>query len=152
MLTYKIIFWIALLLRVKWHSGDIGILCCIFKECEPGYHGTNCSSACKQNYYGRLCRERCNCSSNQYCDSIVGCLCKNNSVNCTDQHQGVYHSMFPFRVILAWKLNSINFRSTYNTYDIRFPNYVDQEETSVGVTDIGQCKYYDAYYFQKNWQ
>ena len=60
--------------------------------------------------------------------------------------------MFPFRVILAWKLNSINFRSTYNTYDIRFPNYVDQEETSVGVTDIGQCKYYDAYYFQKNWQ
>nr|XP_022345438.1 uncharacterized protein LOC111137988 [Crassostrea virginica] len=56
-------------------------------ECEPGYHGTNCSSACTQKYYGRLCLERCDCDSEKYCDSIVGCLCKNNSVNCKDQHQ-----------------------------------------------------------------
>ena len=74
-----------ILLRVKWHSGDIDILCGIFKECEPGYHGTNCSLTCPEHYYGRLCLEPCDCDSDKYCDSSVGCLCKNNSVNCTDQ-------------------------------------------------------------------
>ncbi|XP_078337782.1 multiple epidermal growth factor-like domains protein 10 isoform X1 [Crassostrea virginica] len=54
-------------------------------QCEPGYHGTNCSLTCPEHYYGRLCREHCNCDSDKYCDSSVGCLCKNNSVNCTDQ-------------------------------------------------------------------
>nr|XP_022343975.1 uncharacterized protein LOC111137039 [Crassostrea virginica] len=57
------------------------------EQCEPGYFSINCSLTCPENYHGRQCRERCDCDSDKYCDSIVGCLCKNNSVNCTDQHQ-----------------------------------------------------------------
>ena len=79
----------------------------MFKECEPGYFSINCSLTCPENYHGRLCRERCDCDSDKYCDSIVGCLCKNDSVNCTDHSMGVYHSMFLFGVIFASKLNSI---------------------------------------------
>ena len=71
------------------HLEDEGIIEWFFfksvPECEPGFLGKNCSYSCPIDYYGRLCRERCDCSPDKYCDNVRGCLCRNTSVNCTDE-------------------------------------------------------------------
>lgn len=38
----------------------------------------NCSKTCPNNYFGRLCTIPCNCSDDQYCDPVKGCIPKNN--------------------------------------------------------------------------
>ena len=44
----------------------------------------------------------------------------------------------------------INIGSTYNTYHIFFPDYVDPEVTSVGVTISVQCEYFNAQIWHKS--
>ena len=51
------------------------------KECPPGTFGVNCSGICPNKHYGRLCKNECDCSSDEYCDPIKGCLQK---------HKGIY--------------------------------------------------------------
>ena len=85
----------------KWNS--VAELCgleqnVILDNLEPIAHRPG-----RKHYCGRLRQEQCtcNCDSENYFDSSVGCLCKNNSVYCIDQHFCVYHSIFLFSVILA---------------------------------------------------
>ena len=48
---------------------------------------------------------------------------------------GVYQSIFLFGIDFGMKTQFyINIGFTYNTYHIRFPDYIDPEVTSVGVT------------------
>lgn len=43
-----------------------------FVECENGYFGTNCSSQCPYNSYGKACQMFCNCPK-AYCNFAEGC-------------------------------------------------------------------------------
>lgn len=53
-------------------------------ECDSGFTGSNCSSTCPFGYFGRQCRESCDCSPDKYCDAARGCLCNSTIVNCAD--------------------------------------------------------------------
>lgn len=44
----------------------------IFVECEAGYFGTNCSSRCPYNSYGKECQMVCKCPEDS-CNFAVGC-------------------------------------------------------------------------------
>ena len=57
----------------------------LFLECDPGFYGDNCSLTCPTNYYGLRCGNKCHCSSEKYCDHVRGCLCKQSSINCTEE-------------------------------------------------------------------
>lgn len=46
-------------------------------ECPRGSVGYNCSQTCPSGFFGKKCNEKCNCSSNQRCDTVIGCLEKN---------------------------------------------------------------------------
>lgn len=41
----------------------------------PGKYGQECSETCLPNYYGRQCKNECNCTGNAKCDPIYGCIC-----------------------------------------------------------------------------
>ncbi|XP_062582474.1 uncharacterized protein LOC134244229 [Saccostrea cucullata] len=45
------------------------------EECSPGTFGINCKISCPDGFYGRYCKERCNCS---LCNKISG-YCQNSS-------------------------------------------------------------------------
>ena len=38
-----------------------------------GTSGWSCSIKCPQNYYGQLCRHKCSCNEDQYCNHVYGC-------------------------------------------------------------------------------
>ena len=42
-------------------------------ECLHGTFGLNCNKTCDTNYFGKLCKETCNCTVDQYCDNAKGC-------------------------------------------------------------------------------
>lgn len=42
-----------------------------------GYHGPNCSMACRYPNYGNGCQSGCLCGEDQ-CDPITGCVWKSN--------------------------------------------------------------------------
>lgn len=46
-------------------------------ECPRGVFGFDCNKNCPSKYFGKKCNEKCNCSSNQRCDPVFGCLEKN---------------------------------------------------------------------------
>lgn len=46
-------------------------------ECPRGVFGFDCNKNCPSKYFGKKCNEKCNCSSNQRCDPVIGCLEKN---------------------------------------------------------------------------
>lgn len=57
---------------------NLNKLCKLFqlytlKECFPGTFGIDCKEDCPQNYYGRLCKEKCLCKD---CDKVNGCSSK----------------------------------------------------------------------------
>ena len=85
-LTYKLkdfgFYWVFFLNSIFYS----------FAECE-GFHGLNCSIECAANYYGRQCREKCDCPSDKYCDNVRGCLCNTTSINCTEK--GKIHILSP---------------------------------------------------------
>lgn len=39
-----------------------------------GFTGENCENACPSTNYGLFCRDTCNCTNDEYCDTYVGCL------------------------------------------------------------------------------
>lgn len=43
-------------------------------ECLRETFGHNCNQTCPSGYFGDRCSEKCQCSSNQHCDIIIGCL------------------------------------------------------------------------------
>ncbi|XP_062577017.1 cell death abnormality protein 1-like [Saccostrea cucullata] len=99
------VYWYFYLLCISLTRQDlVGDNVCLFKstkscckdykqdgnicvECDPGFRGINCSSSCPNNYFGRRCFHKCECSSFQYCDSRRGCLCNVTSENCTDANE-----------------------------------------------------------------
>eukprot|EP00069_Balaena_mysticetus_P011714 bmy_21424T0 len=45
-------------------------------QCEPGWGGTNCSSACDGDHWGPHCSSRCQCKNGALCNPITGaCHC-----------------------------------------------------------------------------
>lgn len=42
--------------------------------CEDGYFGQNCSDPCPPPYFGQTCRSKCNCTDDQYCHHVRGCI------------------------------------------------------------------------------
>ncbi|XP_056004449.1 uncharacterized protein LOC125663534 isoform X1 [Ostrea edulis] len=68
---------------------QVGNICV---ECESGYWGSNCSSPCPPNHYGRKCSQICDCSPSEYCDRGRGCLCNETSPNCTNPGIGTGYS------------------------------------------------------------
>ncbi|EGV92915.1 Multiple epidermal growth factor-like domains 10 [Cricetulus griseus] len=45
-------------------------------QCEPGWGGTNCSSACDGDHWGPHCSSRCQCKNRALCNPITGaCHC-----------------------------------------------------------------------------
>ncbi|KAI3361809.1 hypothetical protein L3Q82_001966 [Scortum barcoo] len=45
-------------------------------QCEPGWGGSNCSSACDSNHWGPHCSNRCQCQNGALCNPITGaCIC-----------------------------------------------------------------------------
>uniref|UniRef100_A0A8C9V0U8 Multiple EGF-like-domains 10 n=1 Tax=Scleropages formosus TaxID=113540 RepID=A0A8C9V0U8_SCLFO len=45
-------------------------------QCEPGWGGPDCSSACDSNHWGPHCSNRCQCKNGALCNPITGaCLC-----------------------------------------------------------------------------
>ena len=46
------------------------------EECPAGYYGNACKKECLEGQYGRLCDYSCNCTRNQVCDKVVGCVLK----------------------------------------------------------------------------
>lgn len=41
----------------------------------------NCSMTCPNNYFGCLCKIPCNCSNDQYCDPVKGCIANNSGTD-----------------------------------------------------------------------
>ncbi|XP_070524024.1 uncharacterized protein [Cardiocondyla obscurior] len=45
-------------------------------QCDPGYHGDDCTSACPAGTWGSQCTKACNCGENGTCEPINGvCQC-----------------------------------------------------------------------------
>ncbi|MGH0179725.1 UNVERIFIED_CONTAM: hypothetical protein FKN15_002341 [Acipenser sinensis] len=45
-------------------------------QCEPGWGGPNCSSACDSEHWGPHCSSRCQCKNRALCNPITGaCIC-----------------------------------------------------------------------------
>uniref|UniRef100_A0A8D3E703 Multiple epidermal growth factor-like domains protein 10 n=1 Tax=Scophthalmus maximus TaxID=52904 RepID=A0A8D3E703_SCOMX len=45
-------------------------------QCEPGWGGSNCSSACDSSHWGPHCSNRCQCQNAALCNPITGaCIC-----------------------------------------------------------------------------
>ncbi|VDI82791.1 Hypothetical predicted protein, partial [Mytilus galloprovincialis] len=69
--------------------------------CVAGRYGKDCLVPCLPYYHGVQCKLRYNCTHNQKCDSVQGCVCKEgfNALdgNCTnDCHQGFYNISYNF--------------------------------------------------------
>lgn len=47
------------------------------EACPRGSFGYDCIRTCSSEYFGQNCNEKCNCSSNQRCHPVFGCLEKN---------------------------------------------------------------------------
>lgn len=72
--------------------------------CDKGYIGQNCSDPCPPPYYGQECASACNCTDNQYCNHVHGCI----------QPQGKCHEMmilsfFLHTVMISFIFVGINF-------------------------------------------
>nr|XP_034304113.1 scavenger receptor class F member 2-like isoform X1 [Crassostrea gigas] len=50
--------------------------------CKPcnGSFGVNCSFSCPKEYFGHGCREKCYCINTETCDSKIGCVARNYSM------------------------------------------------------------------------
>ena len=48
----------------------------LFSECHAGFYGQNCTEPCIPGDYGIQCKLKCNCSTDQSCDSRYGCVCR----------------------------------------------------------------------------
>ncbi|CAC5355660.1 unnamed protein product [Mytilus coruscus] len=55
----------------------------IITVCPARTYGNECEKECYSNYYGLQCKEMCNCSDGNICNSVQGCI-RNNTENCTD--------------------------------------------------------------------
>ncbi|CAG2233038.1 unnamed protein product [Mytilus edulis] len=47
----------------------------ICEPCPAGTYGKSCMDQCEHDYYGIQCKVKCNCSSVQVCNKIIGCVC-----------------------------------------------------------------------------
>ena len=45
--------------------------------CGDGYYGKDCSQQCGNNVYGPACGKTCNCTTDQRCDHVIGCIAGN---------------------------------------------------------------------------
>lgn len=45
-----------------------------FVKCPRGKIGYNCSQTCPSGYFGQKYNQKCQCSSNEHCDPVSGCL------------------------------------------------------------------------------
>uniref|UniRef100_M3YKH0 Multiple EGF like domains 10 n=1 Tax=Mustela putorius furo TaxID=9669 RepID=M3YKH0_MUSPF len=63
-------------------------------QCEPGWGGTNCSSACDGDHWGPHCSSRCQCKNGALCNPITGachCAAGFRGWRCEDRcEQGTY--------------------------------------------------------------
>ncbi|KAH0501453.1 Multiple epidermal growth factor-like domains protein 10 [Microtus ochrogaster] len=63
-------------------------------QCEPGWGGTNCSSACDGDHWGPHCSSRCQCKNRALCNPITGachCTAGYRGWRCEDRcEQGTY--------------------------------------------------------------
>lgn len=46
----------------------------ILLECKPGFLGIDCLQTCGENFYGKLCDNKCDCNETQICHHACGCL------------------------------------------------------------------------------
>ncbi|XP_066581662.1 uncharacterized protein [Prorops nasuta] len=45
-------------------------------QCEPGYHGDDCTQSCPRGFWGKLCAQECDCERDVTCDPVNGtCHC-----------------------------------------------------------------------------
>lgn len=87
-----------------------------FLACEDGYFGQNCSDPCPPPNFGQTCRSKCNCTDDQYCHHVRGCI----------QPHGKYLIIkWICRVFLATQFCHTCIKFIFN---IRFQSVVDAQE------------------------
>nr|XP_034338681.1 multiple epidermal growth factor-like domains protein 10 [Crassostrea gigas] len=86
------------------------------KECPAGTFGLNCSRICGDNYYGRLCKEECNCTGGQYCDPVHGCL--NNHSDTTEREYLAKDSIADQGIAKSFECKSEKVRCCPNYYRV----------------------------------
>ena len=43
-------------------------------DCPPGTFGDNCTTSCPNRHYGDHCGLKCECTSDERCDPVIGCV------------------------------------------------------------------------------
>ncbi|XP_062571149.1 uncharacterized protein LOC134233176 [Saccostrea cucullata] len=64
------------------------------EECWPGTYGINCKYNCPFGYYGRFCRQKCQCST---CNHVSGCAILHSAVTESDIEEDV---IFDWRTVV----------------------------------------------------
>ncbi|VDI43586.1 Hypothetical predicted protein [Mytilus galloprovincialis] len=54
--------------------------CKIISECPKGKRGKNCQDDCDDNFFGLRCKGRCNCTENETCNKVHGCIIIENNI------------------------------------------------------------------------
>lgn len=83
--------------------------------CPRGSFGYDCIRTCSSEYFGQNCNEKCNCSSNQRCDPVIGCLEKNVITERLSVQHLTETPNFTGRMIYIWYV--IYALNLYNVYD-----------------------------------
>lgn len=79
----------------------------ILSECKPGFLGQDCLQTCGENYYGNLCKNKCDCNETQICHHVCGCLRISSMTNDSSIAKNVTSSYFSEACSISTK--GINF-------------------------------------------
>lgn len=78
-----------MLIGIKSHITSL-----ILSECKPGFLGIDCLQTCGENYYGNLCKIKCDCNTTQICHHVCGCLRISSMTNDSSTAENVTSSYF----------------------------------------------------------
>lgn len=77
-----------------WFVWKSHITFLILSECKPGFLGQDCLQTCGENYYGNLCKNKCDCNETQICHHVCGCLRISSKTNDSSIAKNVTSSYF----------------------------------------------------------
>lgn len=97
-------------------------------ECPRGVFGYDCNKTCPSKYFGKKCNEKCNCSSNQRCDPVFGCLEKNVITERLSVQHLTENPNFSGSMISIWYV--IYALNLYNVYHL-IVLYSRNQDTSI---------------------
>ncbi|XP_052707760.1 multiple epidermal growth factor-like domains protein 10 [Crassostrea angulata] len=140
-----VLIWICLL-NFMFNVSDLcyvgsGVLQCCFGyvwnrienrciPCEDGYFGQNCSDPCPPPNFGQTCRSKCNCTDDQYCHHVRGCIQPHGAVGSCQKpifkpkEDSSFTSLLWAAVVCLFIISAIFFTS-YMYIKLRIKPYVD---------------------------